>query len=470
MLEKYLIQTNGFRNFPEGNEVAGFEVKIRLAYYRGIALTIIGALKLIVDGKVFEGSSLRLGIGKKFYTMEEAAREEVARWEFDSPAVLRVYHRGGLAVGAHEISLVEVIKPSYIPGAGFVGEATKVITLVDGASPSARSSILLGVSLYSYQEEFYTHSMNLADCVAEVAAIGAEGVQLIPEQMMHGYPNPGAVWISRWHELLETYNLRPTLMDTFVDVSCGGHRKLTLQEGVDQLIVQMKLAKTLGFDVIRPTTGPVADSAPDLIEKALPHAEELDVRIAPELHAPITLRGKYIDSYMELIARTGTRHLGFTLDFGVFCHRIPPAAVAYARRQGANERIVEFIDKAFIDGEPMDQVHREVDKMSPNPADRYLASRYRAYGPSTNRVADLKPILPYIFNAHGKFYEINDEGQEESIDYKAVIEALVAGGYRGSIDSEYEGQRLTQDAFVTDSCEQVRRQHYLMRSVLSRRA
>lgn len=469
MLEKYLIQTNGFRNFREGNEIAGFDVKIRLAYYRGIVLTIIGSLKLVVDGKVFEGSSLRLGIGGKFYTMEEAAREEVARWEFDSPAVLRVYHKGGLRVGAHEISLIEVIKPSYIPGVGFVGEAKKSITLVDGASAnSGKSSVLLGVSLYSYQEEYYTHAMSLEDCLAEVAAIGAEGVQLIPEQMMHGYPNPGPAWIARWHELLERYRLRPTLMDTFVDVECGGHRKLTVQEGVDQLVAQMKLAKSLGFNVIRPTTGPVAESAPELIEKALPHAEELDVRIAPELHAPIPLRGKYIDSYMDLIARTGTKHAGFTLDFGEFCHRIPPAAIAYARRRGASERIVEFIEKSFVNGAPMDQVVREVDKMSPGPADRYLASRYRAYGPSTNKPADLRPIIPYIFNAHGKFYEITADGQEESIDYRAVIQALVAGDYQGSIDSEYEGQRLTQDAFATDSCEQVRRHHHLMRSILGR--
>lgn len=106
--------------------------------------------------------------------------------------------------------------------------------------------------------------------------------------------------------------------------------------------------------------------------------------------------------------------------------------------------------------------------MSPGPADRYLAARYRAYGPSTNKPADLTPIIPYIFNAHGKFYEITKDGQEESIDYRTVIEALVAGGYQGSIDSEYEGQRLTQDAFVTDSCEQVRRQHHLMRSILRR--
>jgi hypothetical protein len=42
----------------------------------------------------------------------------------------------------------------------------------------------------------------------------------------------------------------------------------------------------------------------------------------------------------------------------------------------------------------------------------------------------------------------------------------VEGGIDASIVSEYEGQRHTQDAFETDSCEQVRRQHVMLRRLL----
>ena len=48
------------------------------------------------------------------------------------------------------------------------------------------------------------------------------------------------------------------------------------------------------------------------------------------------------------------------------------------------------------------------------------------------------------------------------------MKALVEGGYEGYVDSEYEGQRLTQDADETDSCEQVRRHQLLMRRCLER--
>jgi hypothetical protein len=36
-------------------------------------------------------------------------------------------------------------------------------------------------------------------------------------------------------------------------------------------------------------------------------------------------------------------------------------------------------------------------------------------------------------------------------------------GYEHSIDSEYEGQRWIQDFTITDSFEQVRRQHVMLR-------
>jgi sugar phosphate isomerase/epimerase len=285
--------------------------------------------------------------------------------------------------------------------------------------------------------------------------------------MMPAYPTPSPAWMESWHAMMAKYRLTPTLMDTFVDVECGGHRRLTLEEGVQQLVTQMKLAKSLGFKIIRPTTGPVADSAPDLIRLALPYAEELDVRIAPEIHAPIPLRGAYIESYLELIARTKTRHAGFTLDFGVFCKRLPPAQVAYALRLGAQPKVIDYVAKAYIDGVDPKRVEEYILANSPTPADQMMIHRYSAFGPAANEPSQLKDILPYVFNCHGKFYEFTEQGVEESIPYPEVLKALADAGYQGSIDSEYEGQRLTQDAFVTDSCEQVRRQHLAMRRVLS---
>lgn len=332
------------------------------------------------------------------------------------------------------------------------------------AVPAANpSKIKRGVTLYSYQEEYYQHEMSLEDCLAELASIGATGVQLIAEEMVPNYPNPSQAWVENWQAMLAKYRLEPTNLDTFVDIYVGGHRNLSLQESVDVLLGQVKLANRLGFKVVRPTTGPVAQPAVELIEGALPTAEKLDVRIAPEIHAPIQLTGKYIESYLELIHRTGTKHMGFTLDFGVFAKRLPRVMLEYWKRHGAEQRVVDYVQKAFEDGVPQDKLVATVQKMNPTDANMGLAGTAFGYGPISNSPNQLKAMAPYIYNIHGKFYEMTDELTEYSIPYNEIIPALTQFGYAHSIDSEYEGQRWTQDAVTTDSCEQVRREHVMLR-------
>lgn len=469
MFDKYLLETNGFRNTYAGGQATGFQFNLRIAYYRGISLAILAGLRVIVDGHEVDPQAIRLIVAGQAFDLPAASRAESVRWEFDEAIVVQIDLPGGLASGRHTLEVEQRIKPAYMPQAvNFVGHARREMTLVDhqelGQLPGR---ITLGVSLYSYQEEYYTKSLTLENCLAEVQSIGATGVQLLPEQMMRGYPNPSREWLMRWEKGLAENNLTPTTMSTFVDVDCGGHRHMSLAEGVAQLVDQMTLAKRLGFSIIRPTTGPVEDAAPELVMRALDDAERLGVSIAPEIHAPIELTGRYIDSYLDLIERTGTKRLGFTLDLGIFCHEIPLAAREQAIRFGAQPELVSLVDRAFRQGKPQSEVLAEVQSRGGNEAAVKLARHYRAFGPPSNRVADLSRVLPHVRNVHGKFYVVGDDGVEASIPYAEVLNALIRGGYSGSIDSEYEGQRLTQDAFDTDSCEQVRRHHLMMRQILS---
>ena len=107
-----------------------------------------------------------------------------------------------------------------------------------------------------------------------------------------------------------------------------------------------------------------------------------------------------------------------------------------------------------------------VQKMNPSDGNMGLAHTAWGYGPVTNSPSQIKTIAPYIYNIHGKFYEMTDELTEYSIPYKDVFAALKEIGYAHSIDSEYEGQRWTQDVAITDSCEQVRREHVMFRRLL----
>jgi Xylose isomerase-like TIM barrel len=338
--------------------------------------------------------------------------------------------------------------------------------MFSASDAGAARKIKRGVTFYSYQEEYYKHEVTVEDCFAEVASMGATGVQLIAEEMVPNYPNPPQSWVDGWQAMMATYKTEPTNIDTFVDVYVGGHRKMTTEEAAETLIGQIRLASRLGFKVMRPTTGPVEEPATEMIERALPVAEKLDVRIAPEVHAPIPLDGKYINAYLELIHRTGTKHMGFTVDFGIFCRRLPRVFIDYCTRHGAQKRVTDYVSKAFEDGASNEQIMAAVQKMDPSPADMQCAGFSFGYGPITNKPQDLARLMPYIYNIHGKFYEMTDELAEYSIAYDEIIPVLTKIGYQHSIDSEYEGQRWIQDYIITDSFEQVRRQHVMLRRLL----
>jgi hypothetical protein len=169
---------------------------------------------------------------------------------------------------------------------------------------------------------------------------------------------------------------------------------------------------------------------------------------------------------MELITKIGTRHLGFTPDMGIFAKRVPRVVLDYFIRHGAHEPIVRYIEAACQNGVSTEERIAEAVKMGGNETDKMCALFSGFYGPPDNDPKDLRSIMPYIYNIHGKFYEMTEDYCEYSMPYEDIIPVLIEGGYEGYINSEYEGQRNTQDAFETDSCEQVRRQQVMFRRLM----
>jgi len=308
--------------------------------------------------------------------------------------------------------------------------------------------------------------MTLEDCLAEVACVGARGVQVSAEEMGPNYANPPPEWVEHWHGLLDKYGLIPTSLDTMVELNWGAgkHPAMAQEEAVDALAHQLELAARLGFSVLRPTLGPVIKPDPEIVEAAIPHAEKHDVKIALEIHAPIPLDGEWMSTYRELIEKTGTGHLGFTLDAGIFCKRLPRVLKEHMLRRGAQEHIVEYVDQAFIDGMSEEDRLENVRKMGGNAMDELCARFSRAYGPYSNSPEQMREILPHTYNIHAKFYEMTEDLEEYCIPYKDFYRVLLDERWEGgSLDSEFEGQRWTQDAFNTNEVEEVRRQHAMFR-------
>lgn len=297
------------------------------------------------------------------------------------------------------------------------------------------SDITFGVSLYSYGGDFLV-TMTLEDCLADVADMGATGVEILADTHIPGYPTPTTEWVDEWHALTARYGLTPICYSSWLDTRLRRDRTLTVDEAVPLLARDLELAHRLGFTIVRPKLGVVSlDLIPDpvwreTVERALPKAEEFGIRIAPEIHAPTPLKSKIVDDYLDLARETS--HFGLLIDTGIFQN---------AERSGTHS------DSRFIFGNPDPElaarVAREMSK------------------PMNEDPADLLDLMPYVFHVHAKFWDMTDDLTDPHVPYDEVVRVLVEGGYRGSLSSEYEGARDLYRA-----SDVVRRQQAMLRSLV----
>jgi len=128
MYDKYLIVGEEFKNVVEDGKVVGFQYGARLPYYRGVVLSLVGALKLTVDGVTYPAHQMSVTLHGNTYPLTELENITTDKWEFGEIGIIKVNKPGGLEPGKHEVSISQEMKISYVPG-GFWGSDAKVLTM-----------------------------------------------------------------------------------------------------------------------------------------------------------------------------------------------------------------------------------------------------------------------------------------------------------------------------------------------------
>lgn len=321
-----------------------------------------------------------------------------------------------------------------------------------------------GVSLYSYQYETFLRKMTLEDCIAHAASIGARGIEVVSEQSFTKFPNVPQAQVDHWFASLEKFGAVPVCHDMFLDVKLHAHRKLTFDEMVASVKRDLQFAHRLGCKVMRV----IVNTPPEVVVACVPEAERLDVRMGLEVHSPFHFDHPWILRYTELVMATGSKHVGFVPDMGMYIKHYPKVFRDRFLRMGAQEKVVEFILDAFQHRVLTDYILFDIKKMGANPVDLAMAESTRHNIWSNPR--RMLEFMPHIFHIHAKFYEIDDSGFEPAIPYQEIVPVLIEGGFNGYLSSEYEGQRHIEDAFEVDGAEQVRRQHELFKRLLGETA
>jgi Domain of unknown function (DUF6379) len=129
--EFYMIQPDGFRNVKRAGEVIGFQLRLRLANYRGYILSQVEDVRVMVDDDRVARGDIRFGIENRSYRLDEMESATNDRWEILQVATVTCLKPGGLASGKHTLNVEEHVRASYIPMVA-VASARRELTLEPG--------------------------------------------------------------------------------------------------------------------------------------------------------------------------------------------------------------------------------------------------------------------------------------------------------------------------------------------------
>ena len=170
MFDKYFICDESFKNVVDEGEVTGFQIGVKVSYYRGVVLGIVNDMRVAVDGESFGKEDMTFTVKAGTFTFEQMAGRDDVRWDFGEVAYLRVKKPGGLAPGRHSVRVYEeirIVNGMEIPPVLFCAEDEKELEL--NGSVELPAKIRRAISFYSFQDEYYLGKLDAEGMIRTTA-------------------------------------------------------------------------------------------------------------------------------------------------------------------------------------------------------------------------------------------------------------------------------------------------------------
>lgn len=326
-----------------------------------------------------------------------------------------------------------------------------------------------GVTLYSFTPDFHAGRASLDELMATAAESDmGPGLEIIGFQSIRGFPRVSDEFVHHFRGLIDRYGFEPSCLDANADVAMRSDRMLTDDELYEYLAEQLRSAHKLGFPAVRMQWA----SPLRVLERLLPLAESLDVRMGLEIHSPETVHSPHVIAQREFNAKRQSAHLGFVPDFGATTRRVSPSVFDVYRAKGVSDELLRAIDERWHTLRP-----NEYDTQEQIEAFIALATSMGApVGHAINLTVfaigihgrgdpqDWLEIMDEVVHVHAKFFHVTEDGEEPAVPLRELVEVFIRGGYRGYLSSEYEGWHWDTES---DAYEMVRRQQRVIRDVLA---
>ena len=267
--------------------------------------------------------------------------------------------------------------------------------------------IKISLQCYSFASSLYTKKMNITDfprIVREDFNIDAAEYWNTPMNEKRRDPN----FIREINVKTNDYGIENTIMLVdFIDFKTGESKSLCSRDKTERNMAidghkeWIEIAKSIGCKAIRAnlwssnmSKDEVKNISEDSLAKLLEFSEKIDMSIVIENHGGYTSNARWLVDLMKSINHP---NLGTLPDFGTrnFCVKTAPKKEG--KRFGS--QCIEQYDK-----------YKGVEEM-----------------------------LPYAMGISAKSHNFNSKGEENSTDYKRMMELIKSSNFQGHIAIEYEG-------------------------------
>src|SRR4051795_13019169 len=333
--------------------------------------------------------------------------------------------------------------------------------VADPAVPG--SDIKLGLTLYSLTSEWAAGRYDLAGLLDAVADAGiGPGIEIVASQTLRTYPLVTDEFVREWRDAVDRHGFVPSSFGANLDMGRRRDRDMTLDEEYEFTVAQFRSARALGFPLVR-----IQSAKPELIRRLMPVADELDLTLGWEIHAPLGPNSPKVVEIRELYDEIGSPRLGFVADFSSTMHAMAPTTLRkLATMGGLTAADLDRLQSIWETDADINAQHGEFVAylhsrgIAPESPGSFALLAFNMHGHGDPR--EWGDILPQIKHVHAKFYDIDAHGDEPAIDYPAIVREFVRGGYSGFFSSEWEGHAFA-DLDEADPVDLVRKQHDLIR-------
>lgn len=256
-----------------------------------------------------------------------------------------------------------------------------------GSTSLLKSPFKVSLAEWSLHKALFAKEMTNLDFPVKAAKeFGIFGVEYVSTF----FKDTSTEYLSELLKISKDNNVTNVLIMVDGQGSLGDSDIATRNKAVENHHRWVEAAKYLGCHSIRVnaagkgTAAEVADAVVESLTKLSTFASNLKINVVVENHGGYSSNGKWLSGVMK---RVNLKNCGTLPDFGNF-------------KVSATEMY-----------------------------DRYLG---------------MQELMPFAKGVSGKSYDFDAEGNETTMDYYKIMKIVKDSGYKGWVDVEYEGSRLSE--------------------------